>query len=557
MNGQTSFLEITGWALLHSLWQMALLWLVFQLITSLFPGTKSGARASLASGLLLAGFGWFICTLVWLMVDSASGAAVVLRFSDNDYSGSLLASLEKVLPVISIVYFFLLFIPLSRFIRNYRYVTVIRKYGLAKPEAQWRVFVKQAAAHIGIKRTVNVWLSDFVSSPVTIGFLKPMILLPLASVNSLTPAQLEAVLLHELAHIRRHDYFINLLVTIVKTLLYFNPFVKLLAKQLEKEREKGCDELVLQFQYDSYEYATALLALEKSAHEYKAMILAASGNSYDLLQRVELIMGVRKKKIFSPVRLLTIMGSICLVVMMGLFGSFSRQSNSAQASLFPLKNNLPQPYQYAAQSKHSGPVQFFDTRSRSNDVTGKDGETNAVLETVAPDMTDNPEMLNAASRMSTDIPELKAYQEEQVKKALEESRKVLKNIEWKEVERSIAEVFTEKEKKELKAVYQKQIDKYDWSNLEHNLRAAYDKVDWDNVNRQLAYAINNIRVDSLQHVYNEALCKLNDSKKQISENLKVLIDSNINARILDEKRVELRRSLDRLKSLRNKKTIHL
>ena len=72
-----------------------------------------------------------------------------------------------------------------------------------------------------------------MSSPVTIGFLKPIILLPVAALNSLTPQQVEAVLLHELSHIRRYDYLINLVITLVHTLFYFNPFIKKFVSAIE------------------------------------------------------------------------------------------------------------------------------------------------------------------------------------------------------------------------------------------------------------------------------------------------------------------------------------
>ncbi len=104
-------------------------------------------------------------------------------------------------------------------------------------------------------------------------FFKPVILVPLAAINHLTPQQLEAVLLHELSHIKRYDYLVNLIINFIQTILYFNPFVKAFVKIVEKEREKSCDDMVLQFQYDSHEYATALLMLEKTNHLHKPLIV--------------------------------------------------------------------------------------------------------------------------------------------------------------------------------------------------------------------------------------------------------------------------------------------
>ena len=92
------------------------------------------------------------------------------------------------------------------------------------------------------------------------------IYLPVAAINHLSPHQIEAVLLHELSHIKRFDYLINLITRIIQTILYFNPFVRAFASIIEREREKNCDEIVLQFQYEPHGYASALLALEKVSH---------------------------------------------------------------------------------------------------------------------------------------------------------------------------------------------------------------------------------------------------------------------------------------------------
>src|SRR5690348_1706213 len=108
------------------------------------------------------------------------------------------------LPAASVAYFVLFLLPLFYFIRNYRYLQLIRKNGLSKVDVDWRMFVRNVAARMGIRKTVRVWLSDIVTSPVTIGYIKPVILLPIAAINQLSTQQIEAVLLHELAHIRRY-----------------------------------------------------------------------------------------------------------------------------------------------------------------------------------------------------------------------------------------------------------------------------------------------------------------------------------------------------------------
>jgi len=111
---------------------------------------------------------------------------------------------------------------------------------------EWRLFVQQLAQQLGIKKTVRIYLSGSITSPLTLGFWKPVILVPLASINHLTTKQVEAVLLHELAHIKRYDYLYNIILSVIEAVLFFNPFTQLISKQLKRERENCCDDWVLQ-----------------------------------------------------------------------------------------------------------------------------------------------------------------------------------------------------------------------------------------------------------------------------------------------------------------------
>jgi bla regulator protein BlaR1 len=214
--GESNFLQALGWAVLNSLWQMALLWIVYQLITGIFRSTSSAKKSVLASALLMTGFGWFVFTFVSIIYsEEAIATATIASIEGNE---QLNEWLRRTLPVASVIYLILLILPLLHYIRNYRYVQVIRNHGLSKADVEWRMFVRRVAEQLGIKKPVHVWVSEFVTSPVTIGYLKPVILIPMAAINHLSTRQMEAVLLHELSHIRRYDYFINLILKFIQSL---------------------------------------------------------------------------------------------------------------------------------------------------------------------------------------------------------------------------------------------------------------------------------------------------------------------------------------------------
>lgn len=560
---QLHLLQALGWAVLNSLWQMALLWVIYQVVTAFLKNTKASYKSVLATTLLFAGSFWFIYTFLIVYSDiSEGGTAGTLISSGHEVHNWLLQSL----PFISGAYLLLLVLPVLRFIRNYRYVQVIRKYGLSKINVDWRIFVRNVAARMGIKKAVHIWVSEFVTSPVTIGFLKPVILVPLAAINHLTPSQLEAVLLHELAHIRRYDYLINLLINFIQTILYFNPFVKAFVKIVEREREKSCDEMVLQFQYDSHEYASALLTLEKTKHLQKILIVAATGNKNDITHRIETILGVQKKPAISANKIAGLVSAFICILALNLF------------LLLPAKK-----------SEGNNTIAYTDSPSPFNFISGGADEENdeinkgAVENIAAADKTDNktkPEIAAAEERTPVlneqdvqditsyayklagfeekEVPELKRYQEQQVKEALEASRKVLESSQWKVVEKSIADAFSEKEKQELKKVYEKELNKFDWNKWEVKLKQAYENIDWEKVNNQLSYAINQIRIDSLQRVYNDVAIKLNDIQKELNANHVTSIpDTDITLKAVEDRKRKVQQTLNTLKAVRNKKIVHL
>ena len=120
--------------------------------------------------------------------------------------------------------------------------------------------VRQLADRMEIRRAIAVLESSAVSVPIIIGWLKPTIVLPIAALAGLTPSQVEALIAHELAHVKRHDYLVNLLQSTVEALLFYHPAVWWLSRRIRAERELCCDDLAIGV-CDRLVYATALTDL--------------------------------------------------------------------------------------------------------------------------------------------------------------------------------------------------------------------------------------------------------------------------------------------------------
>ncbi len=295
---QSLLLKALGWSLLNSLWQMALLWLVYLLITGMGKRFSATAKHSLALLLSTAGLGWFLYTFFAGIVNkdflSVDFAAILLT-AGSHLSGAVLTikkAIASILPYLSFLYLGALLLISLRYVQYYLRLQQIKLTGLQKIQPALRLFVHNVSQQLGIHRKVAVWLSAIVDSPMTIGFLKPIILIPIATVNHLTTEQVETILLHELTHIKRNDYLVNIFVTVFGMIFFFNPFAKLFINSIKKEREHSCDDLVMQFQYHPHTYASALLSLERTRHRHHQLAMNAIGKSNQLLlERVKRVTG--------------------------------------------------------------------------------------------------------------------------------------------------------------------------------------------------------------------------------------------------------------------------
>lgn len=583
---QSGFLQALGWAVMNSLWQMALLWIVYQVLTAVLRLQKPAQKATLASSLLFAGFTWFVFTFLVVLEKNPQASPYITLVNIASNNETLNQWFRTTLPWASLVYLVLLTLPVIHFIRNYRYVQYIRHHGISKTPVQWRMFVQKTGGILGIRKPVQIWLSEFVNSPVTIGYLKPVILLPVAAINQLTPQQIEAVLLHELSHIRRLDYLTNLLIRMVQTVLYFNPFVKAFVRIIEFEREKSCDEMVVQFQYEPYGYASALLELEKAAHPTcsKNLVVAAAagGKKNQLLSRVESILGIQKKKVFSFYKFAGVLCALFALVALNALIIISKPSK-AKISQGLFLSQLSSPMGFIPEDNTNAripAVQELPDQSLAltvDEIAKPDEDALAIenaddfkFQNINPAITDEfiqKTVDNAVSHfahvanLESIIPELTPQQEKQVKEALQASKKVLEETQWKAVEKSIADAMTIAEKEKFKLVFEKataETEKAQLEKLYNKVKIAYDQIDWDNLNTNLSIAMNNIRLDSLRQVYSLAMTELSTLEKEMKQQgMKGIPDSDITVERLEKKIQDLQKARTKVQAMRNKRVIDL
>jgi uncharacterized protein (TIGR03435 family) len=173
-------------------------------------------------------------------------------------------------------------------------VQLLRQRSVEPANAAWTETMDNIARRLEISKPVRLYISAIAEVPTVIGWIRPFILLPFSAVTGLSQAQLRAILAHELAHVRRYDYLVNLLQNAIETLLFYHPAVWWVSRQIRQEREHCCDDIAVEVCGDVMVYAGALTQLEELRGTIPEPALAATGG--ELLARVRRLMGQRGEK---------------------------------------------------------------------------------------------------------------------------------------------------------------------------------------------------------------------------------------------------------------------
>lgn len=181
---------------------------------------------------------------------------------------------------------------------------------------EWDDVIVAMCARMRIGRAVRLYESAIASAPTMIGWVRPVVLVPASALLNLSTQELEAVLAHELAHIRRFDYVANLVQTGIETLLFYHPAVWWTGARLRAEREHCCDDMAVRVCGDRLVYARALTSLEEMRCGGSSFALAATGGP--LRQRIQRLLGVDQPlRRALPVSVVAVVTSIVAIALMG------------------------------------------------------------------------------------------------------------------------------------------------------------------------------------------------------------------------------------------------
>ena len=180
---------------------------------------------------------------------------------------------------------------------------------------------------------------DSIHTPITFGFFKPIILLPVSLLNNITAQQAETLILHELTHIRTNDYLLNWFLLMAETIFFFNPFVKSICKKIRLEREKNCDMGVIAFEYSPALYAETLLQAERIKQLVPNFQLAAVNRKKQLLHRIQFF--TNDRILNQPMRFNIVAPLVGLILLLLLLTAVLCQSGN---TISPINSSTVMPY---------------------------------------------------------------------------------------------------------------------------------------------------------------------------------------------------------------------
>jgi len=308
----THTLQAIGWTLIHFCWQAAAVAAAYGLVSLGVARRSSHTRYMVALCALLAIVACSLGTLAWEFragmqpaafsnYDSFFGNAVavpehatamsVAPLQDNRAAAKL--SLAGLLPWIDGAWVVGVLILSLRSMGGWWLIHVLRTSGVAEVPAAVQASFKRICAALGLRRPVALRISGSISGPMTVGALRALVLLPLAAAANLSTDEMEVVLAHELAHVRRADFAWNLLQTLAETLFFFHPAVWWVSSRIRQERELCCDDVALTVCPNPVVYAHALLRLEEQRSRQWQMAMALDGHQplRSLHMRIARILG--------------------------------------------------------------------------------------------------------------------------------------------------------------------------------------------------------------------------------------------------------------------------
>jgi beta-lactamase regulating signal transducer with metallopeptidase domain len=328
-----NLIDVLGWTVFHAIWQGAIIGLVFYILltTQSFKSAKSRFNAAWTT--LFIQLLTSICTFCYIWnefanrlepaINQESGIQNHFYLSDNETAAVKTSLLEKLLNLpsqyidwVSWIWLIGVSFMTLRMMGGFSYLIWLNKVSTDPLPPEMNLFLELKRKEAGVKKIIGK-LSTQIQSPIVFGHFKPILLFPFALLSKLTPEQIEAVILHELAHIKRNDYILNIFQIFIEVVFYFHPVTWWLTSIIKREREHICDDEAAGKELNQkLSYAKALLIIQENDAISSISSLAFAKKPSEMYLRIKRILEPSKNVNFMEK---TTLGILVLGLAVGMF----------------------------------------------------------------------------------------------------------------------------------------------------------------------------------------------------------------------------------------------
>ena len=319
------------WTLIHSLWIGLIIAALAGLVITFTRKSAADVRYRLLCGVLVL---FILSVSITFYVESRSAVAgpanpdhvnVVISYNDAGIvhhtnpaapistANKALNFLNLHINVVFLVWLLFFVMKSLKMASGLLYIQRLRSYKVHEVAEEFKHKIELFSRQIGIGRTVRLVQSELVKVPVAVGWLKPVVLLPIGIILQLSTEQLESILWHELAHIRRRDYLVNILQGLVETVFFFNPGLLWLSSLIRDEREACCDDIVLGQMSQKANYLEALLSFGFEGNKQAGLAMGI-GSGSQLRNRLKRMISQENKRLSIAEKAVLSFGLILLLV---------------------------------------------------------------------------------------------------------------------------------------------------------------------------------------------------------------------------------------------------
>ena len=343
----SNWLHAVGATLFHSLWLGVILSFIVAII--LFSTRKTSA--ALRYNLLTASLSLFVLSIAVLFynalatLDSVGSVSQIISAeikngvqvnqSEVNNIPAFVTGFNQIMMIwnaysaqIVVIWFLIICIKSAQLVVGLNDISHLKNNKVYAAGRKWDLKIIQLCDKLGITQKVNIVQSGIAKIPMVVGHVKPLILIPLGLLNGLSDDEVDAILCHELAHVKRRDYLVNLMQSFIEIVFFFNPAVLWISKLIREERENCCDDLAVSQMEDKRSYVKALITCQEFQLNAPSLAMAVTGRKNHLFNRISRMLFDTKTTLNKMEKTILTLALVSVVICSAAFKNVSESDRS-------------------------------------------------------------------------------------------------------------------------------------------------------------------------------------------------------------------------------------